>query len=328
MKGDRGQQLNLSPVTCPLFPLTYSLAWYNSCIRLRKHVIVSTFMQLSPQRYFIGLCLVVLCACAGSRPYESAPAPTLRPIPTLRPTRALQPTHDVDSNAPDSGWIFGQSGIEVRTLQLDLAERRGSISIVRVDPGQVRLRVGYAPDSPNTLDTWTQQTAPLLLVNGGFFDENNKATALLISDGVANGASYQGFGGMFTVAGDGSVGIQPLRDQAYDPAVELDQALQSFPMLIFPGGASADVKWNDERDRRTALALDRTGRLLIIVCPQASFSLNEFAAWLQQSDLEIDRALNLDGGASTGLYVDAGAAQERIEPFSRLPIVLYAQPIQ
>lgn len=262
----------------------------------------------------------MLCACSAA----SSPAP--QPIPTLRPTVTPSAQAQPTANTADTGWIAGSHGIELRTLRAEQGNQQASITVARLDPAQVRLRVGYSPGSPRPLLDWAKQTDALLVVNGSFFDDTFRATALLVSDSAAIGQSYEGFGGMLAVAPDGHVGIQPLRDQGYDPQQPLEQALQSFPMLIFPGGVDAGVEWDAQRDRRTALALDRQGRLLVIICAQPAFSLNEFATWLQQSDLEIDRALNLDGGSSTGLYVNAADAQGEILPFSRLPIVLYAEP--
>lgn len=270
------------------------------------------------------LCAALLAACAGAAVRPTAA--TQRPIPTLFPTLAGRvPIAAPDPDTPDTGWLVGRAGVELRKLRVNLGDRTTSITVVRLDPAHVRLRVGYAPGNPQSLATWAEQTKPLLVVNGGFFDEAFRSTALIVSDGVASGTSYDGFGGMLQVAPSGQIGLQPLRDQPYDPAMPLDQALQSFPMLVFPGKSASGVAWNAERDRRTALAFDTAGRLLVIVCPQSTFSLNEFANWLIASDLQIDRALNLDGGASTGMYVDAGAAQERIDSFVRLPIVLFAE---
>lgn len=275
----------------------------------------------------ILLLALLLNACAGS--VASRPTATPRPVATLRPTipRPTTPPALVsDANTPDTGWVLGSSGIELRRLRTDLGDRQASLSIVRIDLSQVRLRVGYAPGEPQSLTAWAEQSQPLLVVNGGFFDEAFQTTALLISDGIVSGSTYEGFGGMLAVARGGEVAIQPLRDQPYDPAQSLELAMQSFPMLVFPGGAAPGIEWDDQRDRRTALALDRQGRLLVIIAPLPSFSLNEFADWLRTSDLELDRALNLDGGSSTGLYVEAGAARDLIEPLVRLPIVLIAEP--
>jgi len=270
---------------------------------------------------------LLLGGCANSA--ATTPATSPRPIATLRPTiprPTTPPAVAENEDTPDTGWIPGSNGVELRKLRAEGGDRQASLSIARLDLSQVRLRVGYAPDEPHSLVAWAEQSQPLLVVNGGFFDEAFQTTALLISDGVGVGGSYEGFGGMLAVAPGGEVAIQPLRDQPYDPAQSLEQAMQSFPMLVFPGGASPNIEWDDQRDRRTALALDRQGRLLVIIAPQPSFSLNEFADWLRASDLDLDRALNLDGGSSTGLYVEAGAARELVEPFVRLPIVLIVEP--
>src|SRR6185436_7036784 len=112
------------------------------------------------------------------------------------------------------------------------------------------------------------------------------------------------------VGQDGGVSLRALSDQPYDPAEPLAQAMQSFPMLVFPGSASAEINDNGARARRSAVAMDRAGHLLLIASPTSEFTLRDFAIWLSHSDLEIDRALNLDGGSSTGLFVGAGDARE------------------
>jgi hypothetical protein len=181
------------------------------------------------------------------------------------------------------------------------------IYAVRLDPVTIRLRIRYAPDAPQPLRAWFVAHRPLVAVNGGFFTSENRATALIVSDGTVYGTSYAGFGGMLAVAPDGRVWIQALRDEPYDPNIPLDQAIQSFPMLIYPGGVVASINDNGQRARRTVVAVDRAGRVLLIVCPTSAFSLQELATWLASSDMEIDRALNLDGGSSSGIFVNAGA---------------------
>jgi uncharacterized protein YigE (DUF2233 family) len=229
--------------------------------------------------------------------------------------------------APDSDWLAGPSGIELRRLRLDEAPEQPAlpVTIVRIDPARARLRVAYAPDKPLPLRMWFAAHKPLAIINGGFFHEDYQTAALLISDGAASGASYEGFGGMLAIAPGGEVSIQPLRDQPYDPGEELAQAMQSFPMLVFPGGEAAQPDDNGERARRSALAIDRSGRLLLIASPASGFSLRGLAEWLSQSDLDIDRALNLDGGSSTGLFVRDGDLSEEIDSFGPLPSVLMVE---
>jgi uncharacterized protein YigE (DUF2233 family) len=228
---------------------------------------------------------------------------------------------------PDSGWLSGENGLELRRLRIDRAPNRppAPMSILRIDPGSVHLRVAYTPEQPQSLRGWFASERPLAAINGGFFRDDFQPTALLISDGAASGVSYEGFGGMLAVGQGGEISIRPLRDQPYDPNEELAQALQSFPMLVFPGGLPAPIEEDGQRARRSAVAIDRSGRLLLIACPTSGFTLRELAEWLASSDLDVDRALNLDGGSSTGMFVAAGALSEAIDSFGTLPIVLLVE---
>ncbi len=264
--------------------------------------------------------LAIIMASGCSR--VAAPPPT-RLVPTRMPTMAPSPVSTA-LDSTDTGWIVAADGIEVRSLTIAgvVPDVATPLYAVRLDPALVRLRVRYTPDAPQPLRTWVATHRPLVAVNGGFFTANNRATALIVTDGEAHGASYAGFGGMLAASANGRVWIQALRDEPYDPAVPLDQAIQSFPMLIYPGGAVAEITDNGQRARRTVVAMDRAGRLLIIVCPTSAFSLQALAVWLASSDLEIDRALNLDGGSSSGLFVDAGDIRWQIVSFAALPSVL------
>jgi len=283
-------------------------------------------------RLHVLLLCILFTGCSPSATTPTAGPP--RPVPTLFPTAAQLPSDrsspepGAATPVPDTGWMAGRPGLEVRHLRVVLAPDRGAAAlvIVRVDPATVRLRVGYAPDQPRGLRSWFEQQRPLLAINGSFFNQEYRSTALLISDGMPSGASYEGFGGMFGVRPDGGILLRPLRDQPYDPGEPLDQALQSFPMLVFPGGAPADIEDNGQPARRTAIAIDRSGRLLLIIGPTNGFTLRGLAEWLSQSDLDIDRALNLDGGSSTGLYLKDGALEEGIDSFGPLPIVLLVEP--
>jgi uncharacterized protein YigE (DUF2233 family) len=286
----------------------------------------------NPRLLTIMLAALVLLAGCGQRTATPAPRPTIA-VPTLFPTAAISapspaPTPPAAAAPPDSGWIAGDSGIAVRRLRVPAAPGQPAIPIlvVRIDPATARLRVAYAPDQPRAIRSWFAEEQPLLAVNGSFFTQQYQSTALVISDGHASGPSYEGFGGMLAVAPDGSVSLRALRDQPYDSAETLDQAMQSFPMLVFPGGVPAGIEDDNERARRTAVALDREGFLLLIISPTSAFTLRGLADWLTQSDLHIEQALNLDGGSSTGLYLKAGPLNEQIDSLGLLPIVLLVEP--
>jgi hypothetical protein len=69
---------------------------------------------------------------------------------------------------------------------------------------------------------------------------------------------------------------------------------------------------------------DRAGRLLFLVADRGYFSLHQLSLYLTHSDLELDIALNLDGGPSSGLLLAEPA--EGIPAFSVLPVVITVNP--
>jgi uncharacterized protein YigE (DUF2233 family) len=103
------------------------------------------------------------------------------------------------------------------------------------------------------------------------------------------------------------------------------QAVMSFPVLVKPGGVMGFPADADEgtRARRTVVAQDFDGRILFIVAPRGFLSLHQMAVFLATSDLEIDVALNLDGGHSTGLWLHAGGKSLVMDSLVPVPSVIY-----
>ncbi|WP_129628690.1 phosphodiester glycosidase family protein [Candidatus Oscillochloris fontis] len=275
-------------------------------------------------RSFLFLCILmlVLNGC-------SAPPSTPIPVTTLMPTATAAPAPpEAPSGIPsDSGWQSVQPGVEMRRLRLSLAGSNPVlIHVLRFDPAVVRFQVGYAPDAPKTIGRWIEEQDAIAAINGGFFDPENRTVALLIMAGQPVGTSYTGRGGMFAVDQANQVQVRGLAQQPYDPSEPLVEALQGWPLLVQPGGMAAYSYEDDERARRSAIALDRAGRVLFIAVPSTRFTLAEFSAWLAQSDLEIEAAINLDGGSSTGMMLRTRNLSDRIDAFVPLPIVLLVLP--
>jgi uncharacterized protein YigE (DUF2233 family) len=172
------------------------------------------------------------------------------------------------------------------------------------------------------MNDWTQLGHPLAIINGGYFDQQFYATALVVSNGKFFGQSYSGFGGMLSVDSRGSLSLRSLHQQPYNPNSEqLEQATQSVPVLML-GGKRTQFSADASQTRRSVVAMDKQGRLLFIVSPNPIFSLDELADQLVSSDLSIEMALNLDGGSSTGLYVKGGSSQVSIDSLAKLPLVI------
>jgi len=251
---------------------------------------------------------------------DTSQFPTFSPTLTPAPTRTLPP--------PDTGWITIAPGMEQRELTLfstasDIAD---NLFIVRLDPAHYRLDIAYHPADPQTLTAWLAELEGAALVaNGGFFTPEYIATGRIIVNGEGSGQSYEGsHAGMLAITAGQPPQIRWLNQRPYDPLEAIQAGIQSFPMLVRPGGESGYTVQDEQRARRTAIGLDTTGRVLLIVSGRSHFTLAGFSEFLASSDLNLDVALNLDGGASSGLLLASG---DGLPAFSPLPAVIAAYPI-
>ena len=240
----------------------------------------------------------------------------IRTTPTQPPAIAM---------SPEPGWSLLMPGMEQRVIDIydgqdQLVE---SLHIWRLDQNYFRLDVAFDAQ-PKSLDAWQKETDADLVVNGGYYSIQNEryfANGLIIENGSATGQSFSGFGGMLAIDQNGS-DLRWLVTQPYNSYEPLEAALQSFPMLVLPGG---ELGFGPEREthaaaRRTVIAQDRYGRILFMVAPQGYFTLHSLSLYLTGSELNLDIAINLDGGGSTGILV--ANPRDIIHPTRPLPFVI------
>jgi uncharacterized protein YigE (DUF2233 family) len=141
-------------------------------------------------------------------------------------------------------------------------------------------------------------------VNGGYFHPDRTPLGLVISDGKL----LHGFerarllSGLVVVTRSGQISL--LRAAAYKPAPNIWQALQAGPFLV-DGGKPVVGLNSKTRAERTAVLSDNAGLFALLKC--GSVTLAELAEILSNpkviSELRVRRALNLDGGSSSGMWV-------------------------
>lgn len=283
----------------------------------------------------VGGLVSLLVGCqtviTNSPPTPIIPQPTnlstIQPtnLPPIQPTN-LPPTATIN---PDTGWQDMQAGLERRHIFVLDAENQPQdrLTILRLDPTQFDVRVAYHPGEAQSLEAWQAETNALIIVNGGFFTEENYATGLTIVNGEPFGTSYDDFAGMLAVS-DAGVEVRWLREQPllnlskepFFPNESLNYALQSFPVLVKPGGILGFPEEDGIPARRTVVAQDRNGNLLFIIAPSGFMTLHQMSQWLVDSDLDLYIALNLDGGPSSGLLL--AHSDLTIPAFSPLPAVI------
>ncbi|GLV59027.1 hypothetical protein KDH_58550 [Dictyobacter sp. S3.2.2.5] len=269
-----------------------------------------------PAKHALKLTLLIALLVCSLLACDVVPSITVNGTPVTAPSKA-------GGSDTLNTWTQTQPGVELRREHWKGASgNEDTVTITRFDTHKVHVSIGYQPDKPLQLKDWMQQTKAIAVMNGGYFDQRNQATALVISNGQASGSSYQGCCGMLAVDAQNNVDIQSLNAQPYDPAnQQLLQATQSRPMLI-ENGKRTQFEETAASSPRTVVAMDNQGRLLFIVSPAQAFTIDELADLLVQSDLSLKTALNLDGGSSTGLYLNSGDQQVSLDSVTPLPIVI------
>jgi hypothetical protein len=155
--------------------------------------------------------------------------------------------------------------------------------------------------------------------NGGFFHPDFRPLGLMIADGVRTHKleTSKLLSGLVIADADAG-GLKLLRRAEFQDRQGIDALLQSGPFLVDQGTVVAGLSSEPSR-RRTFLLWDgkagKAGRWAMGV--SSSLTLAELGAALADADVitefKVHRALNLDGGSSTGMYFDRGAGEKDFE---------------
>ena len=248
-------------------------------------------------------------------------------LPAVRSTSPITLAESTSTAVvvPDTGWQVLRPGLERRlvTIQREGAAFPEKFYMLRIDSDYFRFSVGYHPGEPQRLADWMNETGALIVVNGGYFTESWEALGAVFIGGQPYGTSYQGFGGMLTIT-ESDTELRWLSQRPFNVQESIINGLQSFPMLVTPGN---QIGYPDEDGipaRRTVIAQDRQGRFLFVVASSGTYTLHQLSRFLVASDLDLEIALNLDGGSSTGLIL--ADPVEGVPAFALLPLVITVHP--
>lgn len=180
-----------------------------------------------------------------------------------------------------------------------------TLHVVSFEAATYRLRmIDQGPTGRESLAQGMQRTGCLAGVNGGYFHPDFEPVGMLVSDGkvIRGPQRAKLLSGAVVVT---QHHLKLLRSTDPLPGKNALDALQSGPFLVEGGKAVTGL--NAVRSaRRTAVTTNGKGRWSLVSA--TSLTLAELGAILADPALmpigsKVDRALNLDGGSSTALWV-------------------------
>ena len=221
--------------------------------------------------------------------------------------------------SPIADWRVLEPGLSWRTI-VPHGDELAQLNVLRIDPARFRFRAVYRAGEPLSLAGWqAQETNAIALINANFFDSQYRALGMVISDGQKHGVPYYDRGGTLLVSGD-DVSIRSFRQGYVNVDDAIDQAVQGFPMLVEAGKQVFFNESTGRRTRRSVIAEDGTGRILLLTTPLLGLSLADLSAYLPESGLDIRTAFNLDGGGSTMMFVKHN--KHKLQSFDAVPTIL------
>ncbi|HQV71220.1 MAG TPA: phosphodiester glycosidase family protein [Thermoflexales bacterium] len=282
----------------------------------------------------LALALAMGLMCAACAPQTPLAAPTSAPAPTPSPAKKTTPAV-TSSAAPKqtptaipsptpmtTAWQVVRPGLEFYRSPVRVNEQDNVVVAVRINPANAQFKVTYAPNAPKGVKDWLAVSGGAVAINGGFYTPQNTPLGLLISDGVLTGQTYRGFGGMFSVR-DGKPALQWLAKQPYAADKKITQATQSYPMLVWGGKKIDTIEDAGRRSFRTFVGMDKQGRVILGTAIVPLWTLTDLAQYLDNEPLfALDSALNLDGGGSTGLWVNGVSDALLMDSFDPVPSVI------
>ena len=200
----------------------------------------------------------------------------------------------------------GLTFAEIKVLSHD--EVVEELAVVKIDPVLNAFRVFH--HAPQGITAWQQETTATVVFNASYYGPGGKPVGLILMDGKPLGplANPQ-MRGMFVAEPKGLSPDLPratILDLSLTPVNSLKlpwtQGVQSFPLLLDYKGRIR-VRSSEKRARRTVIAADRVGNILVFNTANTYFTLYDLARFLKTSGFDIDSALNLDGGTEAQLLI-------------------------
>lgn len=262
------------------------------------------------KKLIIILSLVLLTGCSFDKP-----EPTIQDVNEFvnNEVQQIEIAEDSQDNIKKedfSDWVQVETGLKVIKIPiLDTEKIIDTATIFEINPHQFTFTLHQDIDNPKTIHDWAEEVNTAnLLINGSYFNSSNEPTGGYI-------INNKQFGTLTLEGENGYTGALQINNEipviSYLPQTNLDKnnlpenLIQTFPTIVLPGGKPGIKTNTHKKARRTIIAENKNGSILIILTERPSMSLYEVMEFLQGSDLEIDIAINLDGGPSTGFVLNS-----------------------
>lgn len=221
-------------------------------------------------------------------------------------------------------WQTIGHGIDVLTLTSDNENIPVGTNLLFIRFQTDKIRTFVLRDKGmTTAQRIAEDTGALAIINASFFTPEGKPIGLLIQEGkIFNRLPTRGMldSGIFCIKN----GKPMIFHRDYFQPAGITEAIQSFPRLIHNGLAIPDISESDKRKRRSGVAIDFAGRIVIFITDTnlGGVTFKEIQNILVKPELNVRSALALDGGGSSQLYLRSNDFTKIVYGLTEAPVFL------
>ena len=215
-------------------------------------------------------------------------------------------------------WKELGSGIAFARVTATRYCRMGSsgIAVVRIDPARSRLEPYHEKEFSEaaTIIDWEKRLRAPVVLNAGLYDTNRRHLGTLCRRGRDLGGNRHVSWKGVLVADPIEAGLPPAAlldlSRPEDAALEAKYETAVQSMMLFDRNGDIRVRRSDRIARRSAVAEDGHGHVLLLVT-EGAYTLWDTGALLRESGLDLVQALALDGGNEASLIVESTGVRYR-----------------
>jgi hypothetical protein len=231
----------------------------------------------------------------------------------------------------DVGWQQLLPGLELAELWLrrppNLIAFR--LLLVRADPAFWRPSVAFEENfAGSAVSVMAGEGAFPVAINASYFSEDGPV-GLVVQRGIRWRSASRRWAAHFFVSPEGSPRVVNKKNADLTGVWE---GVQGFPAIMSGGTTYPYLRYGGRGfdvgvvDRRSALCIDRGGKLLLLATDTLTngLALTELATLL--GGLGCVDAMGLDGGTSTGLFVHTSTRMESVPNLRPVPVIIGLRP--
>jgi hypothetical protein len=219
-----------------------------------------------------------------------------------RSTFDVPSTHEIVAPLPTPEWQDVGDGVMRLEVEFGKLAVKGSLRMYRFPKEGWSWGFAQSTSAASVRDWSDRIPDATVIINGVYFHDDNLPSGTFVSHGerVGSRAFDADKSALIVLAPTPRIVDLTTEPSALDHATE---AAQTFPYLI-KDGVSAITEDSGKLAERTFVGTDKEGRWYVGVALNESLSLYELMQLVAAQPVVWDDVTNLDGGPSTGIFID------------------------